>query len=489
MTCVQDVKPVSGVPTIHLVPPDVHSLDAATEAIELGECYGLTLDPDQQTTIRGALGERRDGSWAAGEVVDHEGRQAGKNDTALLRKLAGVELFGERLILHTAHEFQTANEDFLRLVAIFEAFDDLRKKVARIRYANGEQGIEYVNGARIKYKARTGGAGRGYAEADVVFYDEDQHLQAEHLGASLPTMLVNPNFQAWFCGSGALSTSTQSHALRRRAILGIAGVADPGRLAYTENTAQSVNVVNGEIVLLSPAIEQMLDEDVLWSHPGYRNGRVSREAMETMFRSLGPDLFGREILNIPDPEPGEYGGVIDLALWLSLIESTSSIAFNKSWALAVSPDRQWATFGVAGRRADGRLHVEWLERKAGTSWVVDTGVDLYERSWIPLRIHKSGPEGSFIVPLRERGVEVVEVSSAEVTAATGQFIDACNGGQLRHLGQASLDIALKGAVLRTSSDGAALWSQRNSSTEITALMACTVAAGGVPSEDIDPQVF
>ncbi len=77
-------------------------------------------------------------------------------------------------------------------------------------------------------------------------------------------------------------------------------------------------------------------------------------------------------------------------------------------------------------------------------------------------------------------MEITEISSAEVAAATGQVIDACNAGQLRHLGQASLDIALKGAVLRTSTDGAALWSQRNSQVEITPLMACTVAAGGVP---------
>ena len=99
---------------------------------------------------------------------------------------------------------------------------------------------------------------------------------------------------------------------------------------------------------------------------------------------------------------------------------------------------------------------------------------------IPLRIHKSGPEGSFIAPLRERGVEVVEVSSADVSQATGQLIDAVNAGALRHLGQPSLDIAVKGTVLRTGTDGAAIWSQRNSQTEITALMACTVALGGVP---------
>ncbi len=101
-----------------------------------------------------------------------------------------------------------------------------------------------------------------------------------------------------------------------------------------------------------------------------------------------------------------------------------------------------------------------------------------------MRIHKSGPEAAFIAPLRERGVEVIEVTTAEVAQATGQLIDAANAGQLVHLGQPSLDKALRGAVLRLSSDGASVWSQRSSSVEITPLVAVTVALGGVAQEQL-----
>jgi hypothetical protein len=53
---------------------------------------------------------------------------------------------------------------------------------------------------------------------------------------------------------------------------------------------------------------------------------------------------------------------------------------------------------------------------------------------------------------------------------------------LVHLGQPSLDKALRGAVLRLSTDGASVWSQRSSQVEITPLVACTVALGGVAQE-------
>jgi hypothetical protein len=149
-------------PQIVRLPGDVASLAAAEEAIELADTYGVAdgfpLDESQRFTLRAAMGERADGSWAAATVADFEPRQSGKNDTVAARELAGLVLHGERLIIHTAHEFATANESFRRFDALFDDWDDLRKLRLRSYYANGAQGIVMRSGARILYKARTGGA-------------------------------------------------------------------------------------------------------------------------------------------------------------------------------------------------------------------------------------------------------------------------------------------------------------------------------------------
>jgi len=107
---------------------------------------------------------------------------------------------------------------------------------------------------------------------------------------------------------------------------------------------------------------------------------------------------------------------------------------------------------------------------------------------MPVRIDKSGPAASFIAPLRERGVEVVEVSTAEHAQACGQFIDAAQNGGLRHLGQLSLGNAVKAAVLRPSGD-TELWARRSSRSDITPLVACTLALGGVPAPVKNTDVF
>jgi hypothetical protein len=342
-------------PQIVHLPPDVHSLAAAEEAIELADSYGVCrgnpLDDSQRFTLRAGLGERADGSWAASTVADFEPRQNGKNDTCAARELAGLVLFGERLIIHTAHEFATANESFLRLVAVFEAHDDLRKRVARVRYANGEQGIELLNGARLKYKARTGGSGRGFAEADLIVYDESQHLQPEHLAASGPARLANPNSQSWYLGSGGLATSRVAWRMRRRALEG-----DAGRFAYVEHTAERVSLVDGRVVQEPPA--DLMDR-AAWAraNPAYGR-RVSDESFLALLGELGPELWARECLCLWDPEPDAADSVIPAVKWSACRNERSGPVDQVDFALDVSPNRDAVCFAVAAQGALGGVHVE-----------------------------------------------------------------------------------------------------------------------------------
>jgi len=200
---------------------------------------------------------------------------------------------------------------------------------------------------------------------------------------------------------------------------------------------------------------------------------------------LAPPEFGRERLGIPD-EPDVDQQVIPADVWASLVDPKSEIATHRCYALDVSPDRRWASFAAAGRRADGRLHVEVGYHNHRTDWVRAYAVELFAKQHLPIRIDKSGPAASFIATLREAGVEVDEVNTAEVSQATGQFIDAAMNDGLRHLNATSLNAALKGAVLRTSSD-AALWGRRVSKVDISPLVAVTVAVGGVPQQ-VTPQI-
>jgi hypothetical protein len=453
-------------PTILHEPPDVHSLAAADDAIELADAYGICdgqpLAESQKITLRGALAERTDGSWAATRIGDFGPRQGtGKNDKIAARELAGLILFGEELIIHTAHEFPTANESFLRLVAVFENYDDLRAKVARVLYGNGTQSINLLSGQRILYKARTGGAARGFTKAALVVYDEAQHLHAEHLSASAPAKLANPNAQAWFAGSGGLSTSSKAWEMRRQAILGTGG-----RLAYTEATAETIRVVDGQIVTESP---DPLDMDAWYrSMPGL--GRwVSEESMRALYDELGEALFAREGLCVWDPEPNTAESIIPVELWSDCGRDVAAPKGRVVYSVDVSPD------GASGSVAasDG-TRVLVTDAAPGTAWIVASLVELTAAHPGPVYLDPKGPAGALLASLGAAGIDPVLVSPADHAQACGGLLAAVISGELVHERQPVLDLAVKGATRRPYGDAWA-WNRRTATVDISPLVAVTLA--------------
>lgn len=456
---------------LHL-PPNVHSLAAAEETIELADSYlicdGNPLADSQRITLRAACGERRDGTWAASRVGDFGPRQGtGKNDKINARELAGLILFGERLIIHTAHEFPTANESFLRMVAIFDAWDDLRRRVARIRYANGEQGIELLTGQRLKYRARTGGSGRGFAKADLVVYDEAQHLSRAHVAASGPAKLANPNSQSWYAGSGGFSTSAVAWEMRRHAILGTGG-----RLAYTEMTGETIEVIDGKIETTPPDPD---DRDVWYSTiPGL--GRwVTEEGVETMRDELGPD-FMREGLCVWDPEPskedGELWPVIPEDAWLARRDPNAAPSGRLAWAVDCSPDGASTAISCS----DG-TYVELVDHRPGTAWAPARLKQLQtDHGFTEVALDATGPAGALLNDLDDLGVGYRKVSLQEHNQACGAFLAAVAGDNptLLHRGQGPLTEAAKYADRRHVVD-VWLWTRSKSSHDISPLVAAGLA--------------
>jgi hypothetical protein len=451
---------------VHL-PPDVHSLAAAEEAIELADAYGVAggfpLDDSQRFTLRAALGERVDGSWAAATVCDFEPRQNGKNDTCAARELAGLVLFGEQLILHTAHEFKTANESFLRMVAVFEAWDDLRKKVARIRFANGEQGVEFLSGQRLKYLARSGGSGRGFAKMDLVVYDEAQHLQQEHVAASGPARLANPNAQSWYLGSGGLASSVNAWRMRRRALAG-----GGGRFAYVEHTAELVRFEGGRVVSERPDV---LDRDA-WARANAAYGRrISDESFLTLYDELGPDLFARECLCLWDAEVGSEDRVIPADVWEACCSETVTPDGRLTLGIDVSEDRAYGAIvvsDVAGR-------VELIESRSSPAlWLVDRVVEVAGRHRASVAFDPGGPAGSYGREIEALAISLAEVGPRELSQACGAFYDDAMAGRLQVRRHPRLSAAVAGAEKRSVGD-AWRWDRRHAKADVSPLMAATIA--------------
>lgn len=470
-------------PQILHLPPGVDSLDAAEDAIELADAYGICdgnpLAESQKITIRAAMGERADGTWAASRVADFGPRQGtGKNDKIATRELAGLIIHGERLQIHTAHEMATAKESFRRLETVFENYDDLRRKVAKFMYSNEERGLELWTPRwgtqRLIYKARSGKGARGFAKADLVVYDEAQHMAREHLAASGPAKLANPNSQTWFAGSGGLGTSAVAWAIRRDAIGG-----DAGRLAYTEMTAElDIRIERGRVLSTRPDPQ---DRDA-WYRAMAGLGRwVTEESMAAQFPELGAELFARECLCVWDLELGVADSVIPGPTW-DLVNRPSAAPGGAVFGVAVNVDRSAAAVAAAGAWVDPadpvpveHPSVEVIEHRPSIGWVVGRCKALNER-WDSALFAVDGsaraPVASLVPALRQAGLSVVEVTS-DWPAACAETYDLIVESDLRVRRHPSMDTAVAGADRRWSGDSW-VWDRRGD-TDISPLEAGTAA--------------
>ncbi|MEU5716566.1 terminase [Streptomyces sp. NPDC020403] len=465
---------------------------AGQEAVELAAHAGLVLDDWQAFALHVGLGERPDGSWSAFEVAVNVPRQNGKGGIIEARELAGLFLLGERLILHSAHEFKTSIEAFRRIVALVTNSDSLRKRVKAIRRTTGEEAIELLTGQRLRFLARSGGSGRGFT-GNCNILDEDMILGDDAMGALMPTMAAVKDPQVWYFGSAGIGSPSQQLArLRRRALTAAEnGEPDPS-LAYMEWS------IDPHVRECPPGCTDHDDPlsplSVAKANPalGYR---LTLEHTERERLTMSDEIFARERLGVGDyPTDGEdTWRVIDEDVWRALADGTSSMADPVSFAVDVTPERSHAAICAAGRSGEA-VHVEVVDHRPGTSWVVERLIELVERhSPCAVVIDPGGPAGSLIPAVRKElellGLPdlLIEPKTREIAGASGQFFDAVASQAIVHLDEPPLATALAGADKRPVGDGWA-WARRGVSVDISPLVGCTLAVWGhAERADVEPE--
>ncbi|MFD7093387.1 terminase [Streptomyces xanthophaeus] len=478
-------------PRIHTAP--AYTSTSGQEAVELAAVAGLHLDAWQQFVLHVGLGENPDGGWAAFETCVNVPRQNGKGAVIEARQLAGLFLLGERLILHSAHEFKTSIEAFRRIESLIVNTDDLRKRVARVRRTTGEEAIELINGQRLRFLARSGGSGRGFT-GNCNLMDEAMILGEDAIGALMPTMAAVKDPQIWYFGSAGIgSASVHLARLRRRALQAMeSGIPDPS-LAYLEwSIDPHVKECRPDCTAHDDPASAL---SVARANPalGYR---LTLEHTERERLSMGDSVFARERLGVGDYPSDEEDAwsVIGEEAWRALGDGTSTMADPIAIALDTTPERSHTAICAAGANGTS-MHVEVISHQPGTGWAPERLAELVVK-WRPCAvvIDEGGPAGSLVPAIKRALKDADLLKGAELTdeeidallvfpkvrqiaASAGQFYDAVVEQKLTHLDQAPLATALAGADKRPIGDGWG-WARRGVSVDISPLVGVTLAKWG-----------
>ncbi|WP_393057721.1 terminase [Streptomyces sp. LN549] len=417
------------------------------------------------------------GRFAHREVGLSVPRQQGKTQQILGVQVHRVAAWPRQRVVYAAQTRGMARTRWEDEFAETILASPLAKRI-RVRKSNGNEAIIWrATRSLMGITANTEKAGHGppldLGIIDEAFAHEDDRLEQ----AFSPAMLTRAMAQLWWASAGGTEKSiwlNKKRAAGREHIERMWETGERPSVAYFEWFAPD---------------DMPRDDPATWRAALPALGfTVTEDIIRAELEKLDPAEFDRAYLNrtrkaTPPDDPN-----VPKRQWPGLADAASTRGAEVAFAIDVSQDRANASIGVASRRPDGRVHLELVDRRAGTAWVVPAMVRLKElHDPLVIAIASSGaPAGSLIDALVKAGVTAPEKKDKphrghlavmrmnDVTEACGQIADAMNQDTVRHIGEPQLTAAVNGARTRKVGDAWTL-DRTKSLTDVAPLVAVTLA--------------
>lgn len=449
----------------HLVVPEGIVSTEFPAVEKIAKSCGVQFDDWQRTLGSLVLAKRADGLFAAGtgDVVMSIPRQIGKTFTTAWDVVGECLLHSHTTALWTAHVTRTSDETFKFMQSLANSV--LKPWVSRVRAANGQQAVEFKNGSRILFGAREQGFGRGFSNVSMIILDEAQILSEKTMEDMVPSTNAARNPLIMLMGTPPKpSDNAEVFESKRKQALEQA----PRDMLYVEFSADR---------------DADPDDRAEWrkANPSYP-GRVNEASIIRMRNNLGPDGFRREGLGIWDET--EVKAAISPEQWEKTAVPSKPEDATPAIGIDMTPDRSALAIGCCWRKGD-TAHVQLVRYEdphtKGTEWAVQWVADRWSKLSAVV-IDAQSPAMTLLPDFQAARVRVTVTRTLDLARACGRFADMLAAGKLTHRpdsDQPALAQAVKGATTRpVGPAGAFAWNRRDRDTDISPLMAVTLAIHG-----------
>lgn len=428
---------------------------AGSEIIDLMYQLGRPLDPWQAWIIERGLGQRHDEYGDLENAADKCGcwvsRQNGKGDIIMALEVGWLWLFGIPLVVHSAHQYRTAKEGFLRLKLLYEENEDaLGHSLAHIWSGAGQHGVELTKkygGARLSFLARAGSAGLGFSAPRLIL-DEAQALDADLMQTILPILSAQHDPQVWYFGTPPRKDNAWIYKIKE------AGEACKPGYAWFDYGIDYIDPATSEFVsvVTSPETWKKTNPSMGVRRPNKTGLKI--RAAQGELDTLGTTMeFAQERTGMWLPKARTMGdNSIDPAVWRQRISQKPEVPGDLTIAFHVNARRSHATIMWAGR-INGLWRIGIADHKPGTKWLLPRLAEL-KLNYNPVAFTVDARSEATIEELK--GIEIklpddpekpkrgdlILPTMGDVATAFGMLVDAANNGEMEHHNEPPLNSAV-----------------------------------------------
>ena len=467
-------KPLIGAVKPRLHTPLLKGASRIKEVADLAEKISMPLLPWQYFVLEDMLRVDRSGMFYRKTNLVLTSRQSGKTHLARMRILAGLFLFDEKSIIAMSSNRNMALDTFRQVANTIEDNPFLKAQVRQIRYANGQESITLLNGARYEIVAATRDGSRGKT-ADLLYIDELREISEDAFKAAVPTTRARPNSQTLLTSNAGDAFSTVLNDLRERAM------EYPSKtLGYYEYSAPM-------------AARQDIRNRKYWAMANPALGHtVTEEAIEESIAINSIETTLTETLTIwidSQVSPWTFGS----------IEATSNsdlilpVGTMTVLAFDVSPSKRSGALVGAQITPEGKIGVGVIETYTSEVAIDEVKMASQVNEWAmkyrPVSIaYDKYATASIAQRLTQSGHKLVDISGQSFYQACGELSDALSNLRLVHQGQPEWVTSMNNAAMKTNDAG---WRivRRKSAGDVTAAIATAMCVHMLSKPISVPQIY
>lgn len=443
------------------------------EVADLAEKIGIPLLEWQRLVMNDLCAVDENGKFIRKSGLLIIARQNGKTHLARMRILAGLFLFGEKNIVSMSSNRGMAIDTFLKVVDVIETNDFLKSQVKQIRFANGQESVTLLNGAKFEIVAATRDGSRGKT-ADLLYIDELREISEEAYTAAKPVTRARPNSQVLMTSNAGDAYSTVLNELRDRA-----NSYPPVSLGYWEYSAEPYCKLNdrAQWAKANPSLGHLINETDI--EEAIATSSVEATRTETLCQWI-------DSLTSPFP----YRAFEDLGDPTLQLNAGTGLTF---FAIDIAPSRRQASLVIGMLMPDGKIGVgiaeQWLSEVSVDDLTIANGIVKWARSYKPQKIlFDKYSTANIAKRLEQGGYKCQDMSGQVFYQACSELYDSIVAGRLVHNGQDALVNSINNCAAKTNDAG---WRivRRKSAGDVSAAIGLAMVVHELVIPTPKPQIF